>query len=67
MGWEEKDKYVEFPLVRLGQREAIFDGVTYKLQDDGRLRATVKLRDQKTGEIREKEFFYQPRSLTSIP
>lgn len=39
-GWEEKDDFVQFPLVRLGDREAFFSGLTVK-RDGETLRAFV--------------------------
>jgi hypothetical protein len=29
-GWEEKDEVVSFPLVKLGENEAYFDGMTFR-------------------------------------
>ncbi|MGE5805495.1 MAG: DUF6265 family protein [Ignavibacteria bacterium] len=60
IGWEEKDKTVDFPLVRIGDKEVIFEGLTYKKSDDGKLIGTVKIKDKKTGEIKEEEFLYDP-------
>lgn len=34
VGWEEKDKYVTFRLVRLGEREALFSGLTFRRTGD---------------------------------
>lgn len=42
-GWEEKDQFVEFPLVAIDERAAYFDGLTYVLADDGRLTVGVRL------------------------
>lgn len=42
-GWEAKDDYVEFPLVKLEKQAAYFDGLTYLLADDGSLRVGVRL------------------------
>lgn len=42
-GWEEKDAYVEFPLVKIGERAAYFDGLTYELREDGRLTVGVRI------------------------
>ena len=33
-GWEEKDDFVTFPLVKLGKQEAYFRGLTYKRVGD---------------------------------
>ncbi len=37
-GWEEKDNFVSFPLVKLEGCTAWFDGMTYQLDPDGTLR-----------------------------
>ena len=42
-GWEEKDAFVEFPLVTIEERAAYFDGLTYVLGEDGRLTVGVRL------------------------
>lgn len=42
-GWEEKDGFVEFPLVAIEERAAYFDGLTYALGDGGRLTVGVRL------------------------
>lgn len=44
-GWEERDQVVAFPLVRLADRAVYFDGLTYVLEDRGRLRSYVVVRD----------------------
>lgn len=59
-GWEEKDKTVDFPLLRIGDNEVVFDGLTYKKSADGKLTGTVKIKDKKTGEIKDEEFLYDP-------
>ncbi|MDX1385808.1 MAG: DUF6265 family protein, partial [Thermoanaerobaculia bacterium] len=33
-GWEEKDDFVSFPLVKMGKNEAWFRGLTYRLVED---------------------------------
>lgn len=33
-GWEGKDEAVVFPLVKLGENEAFFDGMTFRAADD---------------------------------
>lgn len=47
VAWEEKDAPQAFPLIRLGEREAEFDGIAYRLVDDDTLR--VRLRIQRKG------------------
>lgn len=34
VAWEEKDGYVSFPLVRLGETEAWFNGLTFRRSDE---------------------------------
>ncbi|MGK7297145.1 MAG: DUF6265 family protein [Candidatus Wenzhouxiangella sp. M2_3B_020] len=36
-GWEAQDDFVVFPLIETGEGFARFDGLTYRLSDDGRL------------------------------
>ena len=46
-GWEEKDAFVEFPLVAIEERAAYFDGLSYVLGEDGRLTVGVRLDEGK--------------------
>lgn len=52
-GWEERDEIVTFPFVSAADGEAVFEGLTFRLLPDERLRATVEARreDGTTGEI----------------
>ena len=54
-GWEEKDKTVDFRLVKVGKNEAFFDGLTFRKLDDGSLQIFLKL-TRKGGEVVEEEF-----------
>lgn len=56
-GWEDKDDYVSFPLVRLGEREVFFEGLTYRLIGD-RLHAYVAIK-QTDGSLGEIEFNFK--------
>jgi hypothetical protein len=58
-GWEEKDKSVDFPLVRCSPNEAWFDGLTFRKTNDGDLHAYV-LVDKKGDEVKEVKFVYHP-------
>ncbi|MHA7871789.1 MAG: DUF6265 family protein [Hyphococcus sp.] len=58
VGWEEKDGYVEFPLVGLGERAAYFDGLTFAMTGDDAMQAAVIVND---GEIAR--FDYRRRAL----
>lgn len=42
-GWEEKDGFVEFPLVKIEERAAYFDGLSYRLETDGGLTVGVRV------------------------
>ena len=57
-GWEERDEVVTFPLVGVRLGEAVFEGLTYRVLEDGRLRAVVETRrpDGSRGEL---EFVYR--------
>jgi hypothetical protein len=57
-GWEEKDKAVDFPLVKLTPTEAFFDGLTYRKLPDGSLRAYVLIR-RKDGTVKEEGFHFR--------
>jgi hypothetical protein len=43
--WEEKDEFVEFPLVAIEERAAWFDGLTYVLAE-GRLTVGVRIAEE---------------------
>lgn len=44
--WEEKDEFVEFPLVAIEEGAAWFDGLTYVLGEDGRLKVGVRIAEE---------------------
>ena len=56
-GWEEKDKHVEFKLVKLTEDAVYFDGLTYKRIDESTMEVYVVI-DTKQGSTEEK-FSYQ--------
>jgi hypothetical protein len=56
-GWEEKDDMVTFPLVKIDDRHAFFDGITFKRVDGDRLQIFLAQR-KKDGTIHELEFMY---------
>ena len=56
-GWEAKDEYVTFRLIRIEGKTAWFDGLTYSLDENGVLHAYVAIR-QKDGEVSEGVFRY---------
>lgn len=45
-GWETKDKYVTFRLIRIDGQTAWFDGLTYALQENGDLQVHVAMKQQ---------------------
>lgn len=53
VGWEEKEDFVTFPLVRLGENEAYFSGLTFRRNGDN-LSIFLVLSSQ--GERTEQEF-----------
>lgn len=57
-GWEEKDAFVSFPLVKLEGRTAWFDGMTYQLEADGTLRVWL-MQGAKEGPPQEVEIVYR--------
>lgn len=52
-GWEERDEVVTFSFVSAADGEAVFEGLTFRLLPDGRLRAAVEAGrpDGTTGEL----------------
>lgn len=57
-GWEQKDDYVTFKLVRVAPGEVQFEGLTFRVGDDGVLRVwlVTKSRD---GTSAEEEMIYR--------
>ena len=62
-GWEEREKYVSFPLVRLTKDAVYFDGLTYRREGENRLRAFVAI--NKSGTVSEHEFVFDRRGFGS--
>lgn len=53
VGWEDKDKSVEFPLVQLSDSQAIFDGLKFLKIDDSSMHILVRMRRaEKTEELK---------------
>jgi hypothetical protein len=46
--WEEKDRFVSFPLVKLGTNEAYFSGLTFRLVSPERLEIYLAMRRGET-------------------
>jgi hypothetical protein len=47
-GWEEKDQFVSFPLIKVEKNTAYFGGLTYAVQSDGSMKVWVAMK-QKDG------------------
>jgi hypothetical protein len=45
--WEDKDEFVEFPLVAIEEHAAYFDGLSYVLAEGGRLTVGVRLNEDR--------------------
>ena len=57
IGWEEKDKYVTFPLLSLSPTRIEFDGLIMEKIDNDKIQVTVQIQ-QKNGEIKKEVFHY---------
>lgn len=55
-GWEEKDRFVTFRLVRATPEAVHFDGLTFRRDAPDRLSIFLALRDAKTGTMSEAVF-----------
>lgn len=42
-GWEEKDEVISFPLVKVGEREVFFDGMTFRRSSDTEMLVVVRV------------------------
>lgn len=54
-GWEEKEKFVDFPLVTVEEGAVHFDGLSFVRESADALRIYLLLRD-KAGQVREEVF-----------
>lgn len=61
-GWEEKTKYVEFPLVKIEKNVASFNGLTYQLMENGELHVFLAMK-RKDGTLSEEKFVFQKKTL----
>jgi hypothetical protein len=59
-GWEEKEKFTEFKLIKVEHQTAWFDGLTYRLDKNNVLHAYVAMK-QKDGSLQEGEFVFRKR------
>ncbi len=62
-GWEEKDDFVEFPLIRVELNAAYFNGMNYPLTNQNELDVYLAFR-QKDGTFREEQVRFRRKSLT---
>lgn len=62
-GWEEKDKWVEFPLVKQDQNTTWFDGFTIEKVNDNEINMYVRIGNE--GEVKEAHFNYRKFSNNS--
>jgi hypothetical protein len=62
-GWEEKDKYVSFPLVEIRENEIRFDGLAFKKPSEDKLEITVMIEDDSTGAIKPEIFEYRKAAI----
>ncbi len=65
-GWEEKTKFVEFPLVNVKKNEASFNGLTYRLIENGELHVFLAMK-RKDGTLSEEKFVFQKKTLAESP
>jgi Domain of unknown function (DUF6265) len=58
VGWEEKDKCVEFRLLSSIGNQVHFDGLTWIKIDENTCKAIITLQDKATGKTRDVEIVY---------
>ena len=56
-GWEEKDKFISFPLVKLTDDAAYFDGLTYRRVGADQVQVYVAI--EQNGKVQEEELLCQ--------
>ena len=61
-GWEEKDEVQSFPLVKLTQNAAFFDGLTFQKINDDTIHVFVAI-EQHDDSVKEIEFVYHRRNM----
>lgn len=59
-GWEEKDKFLTFPLVKVEKDAVYFSGLTYRKNADGSL--TIYLAMKRPTGLTEEKFQFKPAS-----
>jgi hypothetical protein len=58
-GWEEKNGFVTFKLVKHDPSGAYFSGLTFRRVNDDVMEGYLALRDRSTGTVREEKFVYR--------
>ncbi len=58
-GWEEKDKCVNFPLIKVENQTAHFGGLTYQRIDDDTLKVWVAMRNSNDNTMSETAFEFK--------
>lgn len=53
ISWEEKDEYLEFTFVEMGDSSITFNGIRYELLDSGELKVNLELKRGDKTEIEE--------------
>ena len=63
--WEEKNETIDFAFVAMDTKSIWFDGLTYQLNDDGKLNVWVAMKDSKTNEYSEAAFVFERANFDS--
>jgi hypothetical protein len=58
VGWEEKEKSVDFKLLSSTKNEVRFDGLTLAKIDDNTCKCVIKIKDKATGKTKDVEILY---------
>jgi Domain of unknown function (DUF6265) len=64
-GWEEKDKSINFRLLKIGPDEIAFDGLTFRREGADKLRIFLAIRSRTDGAVREEVFEMRRTSSSS--
>jgi hypothetical protein len=58
-GWEQKDDTVNFPLVKIGPNDLVFDGIAFRKTGPDEIIVTVMIGGQGGASPREEKFVYK--------
>ena len=64
-GWEDKDDYVEFPLVSITENRIYFDAMTMERVDDDHMNVYMTIR-YKNGEAKEEKYIYTKSNTSNL-